>query len=659
MFNSSSVPSFVHGAIAGYVTFALVDGAKTEPRRRLGRSFVFFTAYCVAIGVGYSTPPSLRGYFLVACLFFGLLSVIEFAEFARGLVFEARHRALGAWAGRMLGVLGAGVLGVSFWFTAHGEPERFSIGLTALIGVAFLGTLVLLVLGAVRRIALSRRFLLALPFPFAPVLMDLAWNLGVHSGAFHYLRNLALLLFCFAALSAYMDHAEEPISLRRRVVAAALTTVLAVVSTASEIATSSVGVAASADAEAYVDRMAVSFLSLGAVATLVVLVAFPLLLRATVFRPLDGLANAARGVEAGRDVRVEVRTSDELGTVASAFNMMVDAQARQRVELEDKVESLERTNAEVAALNAELRRQIVARSRQLQESLAQGAPHVAPLAKGELVGGRYRVLRELGGGGMGVVFEVEDELERRARLALKVVANTTSRDDMVRFAREAEIAATVDHPNVVRVTDVGVHGPAPFLVMALISGGSLEAARARFGDVGWGCSIVADIAAGLGALHARGIVHRDLKPANVLLDGVAGRAKITDFGIARSDVDALGATSSPSASAPPLTGTGVMIGTLPYMAPEGARGVRELSGKADVFALGLIGYEVFTGRSAFALPPILEALAGRPLPELPPLPAALGPPRRAILERCLALAPEARPTPEEVAEAFGPGARLP
>ena len=211
------------------------------------------------------------------------------------------------------------------------------------------------------------------------------------------------------------------------------------------------------------------------------------------------------------------------------------------------------------------------------------------LNAGDNLGG-YRLIRIVGEGGMGVVWEAE-QVSLARRVALKVVrpafaAETEYRE---RFQNEARIAGSLDHPNIVTVFDASEVDGHVFLSMALVEGpsirevlnaeGSLAPARA--------VSVVTEVAAGLAAAHATGLVHRDVKPSNILLDVAAGRAVITDFGIAKA-LDATRATS-----------TGQMLGTLNYMAPEQLQG-GQIDARVDVYSLGAVLYELLTGKAPFA-----------------------------------------------------------
>jgi hypothetical protein len=308
-------------------------------------------------------------------------------------------------------------------------------------------------------------------------------------------------------------------------------------------------------------------------------------------------------------------------------------------------------------LKREVAHQVAERSRELGSALAHGSGSLSPSLSPTRFGSRYKVLRPLGEGGMGAVVEVERTTDG-AKLALKVMTGAVSREQAARFAREAEIGARVHHENLVSIVDVGMaEGGAPYLVMELAAGGSLEGQRARFGDVPWALAILRQMAAGLVALHEAGVVHRDLKPANVLLDG-AGHAKLSDFGIARMGAIPMGAVDPEAATAAPargsaLTGTGAWIGTPLYMAPEAARGGREAAPSLDVFAFGLVAYELLTGTLPFTTPPVLLALVGQSLPSVPRLDVA-GLDARAceVLIACLAATPSARPTAKSMLEAL-------
>jgi hypothetical protein len=331
----------------------------------------------------------------------------------------------------------------------------------------------------------------------------------------------------------------------------------------------------------------------------------------------------------------------------------LDRVSRERFRQERLIEAQSQTIERERA-----RADVAERSRQLSEALLRlsGAlGKAAPLAPGDVVEDRYRVLRALGRGGMGQVHEVERLADGR-RLALKVLTGVVDRVALARFAREAQIAAQLDHPNVVAVLDVGVSQSGMlFLVMDLVTGSTLAAERARYGDATWALPILRQVATALAALHTRGIVHRDLKPANVLLDDRG--AQVADFGLASlaepaDRLDPNASTLSPM-SQPQLTHPGAFMGTPSYMAPELTRGAREALPAADVWSFGVIAHELLTGAPPFSEAPVLAQLAGRsaapaaPL-DAPTLPAAL----RALLDACLCVDPAERPTSAALRDAF-------
>jgi len=262
---------------------------------------------------------------------------------------------------------------------------------------------------------------------------------------------------------------------------------------------------------------------------------------------------------------------------------------------------------------------------------AAGAPVTD--GAGTLFAGRYRLAGEIGRGGMGVVYRAEDTRLRRP-VALKFLAHELSSDPeaRARFFREAQAAAALDSPHVCAVYEVGEQEGRAFIAMALVDGGTLKARIARerlpLAEV---LTLACEIAAGLAAAHARNVIHRDIKPANILLTA-GGEARIADFGIAR-----VGASGD-------ATRTGVVLGTLAYMAPEQAAGL-PADARSDVWSAGCVFYQMLTGRTPFATssgPPDLDAiLHGSPPPiaaSRPDTPSEFA----AVVARCLAKDPRAR-----------------
>lgn len=373
----------------------------------------------------------------------------------------------------------------------------------------------------------------------------------------------------------------------------------------------------------------------------------------------------------------------------SHFRSLAEAD-RLNTTLLGQVRTLEERQAEVQALNEELRHQVGRRSAHILSALAhtESAGISVQLEPGEVVEDRYRVIGALGSGGMGTVYEVE-RLHDHRRLALKVTLETRG-FALARLAREAQIATRVRHPNVVAVVDTDVAKAGyVYIVMELVEGCSLAEVDGRR-DVRWCLNVLVQVLEGMSALHAQGIVHRDLKPANVLLTGDIERApvvKLTDFGISRgpaeasvrpppppqarpeepptirssprateaadsTDTDVAGrrahAAKAP-AQTPQLTRTGAISGTPSYVAPELANASAAIAPAVDVFSFGVVAYRLLTGTAPHAEAPLLARIDGRePLPHVP-LDVPNLPKRVArLLDACLAFTPEARPGTAEL-----------
>lgn len=220
---------------------------------------------------------------------------------------------------------------------------------------------------------------------------------------------------------------------------------------------------------------------------------------------------------------------------------------------------------------------------------------------GELIG-HYRILRKLGRGGMGVVYEAEDTKLGR-RVALKFLPEDKHRDPQTleRFLREARSASALNHPGICTMHAIEEDNGKTFLAMELLEGQSLDAllvnAPIAFGRT---LEIGIQLADALDAAHKKGIVHRDIKPANIFITD-RGQAKILDFGLAKlirneSAMTIEGATIDPDETH--LTNPGTAVGTIAYMSPEQARG-EELDARTDLFSVGAVLYQMVTGRSPF------------------------------------------------------------
>jgi beta-lactam-binding protein with PASTA domain/tRNA A-37 threonylcarbamoyl transferase component Bud32 len=227
-----------------------------------------------------------------------------------------------------------------------------------------------------------------------------------------------------------------------------------------------------------------------------------------------------------------------------------------------------------------------------------------------LVAGRYRLLGKLGSGGMADVWCAEDTMLDR-RVALKFLHERFAQDEQFveRFRREASSAAGLQHPNVVSVFDRGTYDGSHYIAMEYVEGASLNDLIDRGLSIPEAVEIVRQVLAGARYAHAHGIVHRDLKPQNVLVDA-EGRARVTDFGIARAGVSE-------------ITQTGSVLGTAQYLSPEQAQGL-PVTAASDIYSVGVLLYEALTGRVPFeADSPVTVAL--KQVSERPRPPSELNP----------------------------------
>ncbi|HKI95450.1 MAG TPA: serine/threonine-protein kinase, partial [Gemmatimonadales bacterium] len=252
------------------------------------------------------------------------------------------------------------------------------------------------------------------------------------------------------------------------------------------------------------------------------------------------------------------------------------------------------------------------------------------------LGDRYAIEREVGTGGMATVFLARD-LKHERRVALKVLKpELTAVLGPDRFPREIKIAAQLQHPHILPLHDSGEIEGFLYYVMPFVDGESLRARLKREGplSVGEAVRILKEVVDALAAAHAEGIVHRDIKPDNVMLSG--RHAIVMDFGVAKAVTAAGGET---------LTTVGVAVGTPQYMAPEQAMGQGDIDHRADLYAVGILAYEMLTGEALFAgksAQAVLSAHVIEPAPDVrearPEVPAPLA----EAIGRCLAKQPADR-----------------
>jgi predicted Ser/Thr protein kinase len=264
---------------------------------------------------------------------------------------------------------------------------------------------------------------------------------------------------------------------------------------------------------------------------------------------------------------------------------------------------------------------------------------------GTLLGGRYRIIALLGRGGMGEVYRATD-LTLGQSIALKFLPEEAARDQRLleRFHGEVRLARQVSHPNVCRVYDIGEFGGTPFLSMEYVDGEDLASLLPRIGRLPADKALetARKICAGLAAAHDRGIIHRDLKPANIMINR-RGDVVIMDFGLA--------------ALASQLSGPEARNGTPAYMAPEQLKGA-EVSARSDIYALGLVLYELFTGKRPYdgnTLKKLLEQQEAAQLTNMTSIAADIDPAVEKVIRRCLHPDPARRPATALLVAAALPG----
>lgn len=252
-------------------------------------------------------------------------------------------------------------------------------------------------------------------------------------------------------------------------------------------------------------------------------------------------------------------------------------------------------------------------------------------------GETYLIAREIGRGGMAVVYEAED-VKLVRRVALKVLPPDLAfrADVRERFVREAQTAARLNHPHIVPIYAVHEEGGMVCFAMGLVRGESLAARleREKRPPFRFIAQVLEQTADALAYAHAAGVVHRDIKPDNILLDAESGRAMVTDFGIARA-----------AESGSRLTQTGIAVGTPAFMSPEQATGEKEVDGRSDLYGLGVVGYLLLAGRLPFeatTTPAMLVKHVSETAPPIRSLRVDAPPVLTAIVERCLAKRPADR-----------------
>ena len=264
--------------------------------------------------------------------------------------------------------------------------------------------------------------------------------------------------------------------------------------------------------------------------------------------------------------------------------------------------------------------------------------------------GHYEVVGPLGAGGMGEVLRARDtRLGREVAIKVLPAAVAADADRLARFRREAQLLAALNHPHIAAIHGLEESDSGPFLVLELVEGEDL-AQRLRRGSIPQdeALDLARQVAEALEAAHEKGIVHRDLKPANVKVTA-EGKVKVLDFGLAKAlggdaaSGEAVDLSQSPTLATAAGTQAGVILGTAAYMSPEQARG-KALDRRTDVWAFGVLLFEMLTGRPLFAGDTVSDVLAAvlRSELDLSALPPSTPVPVRRLLRRCLERRPEAR-----------------
>jgi serine/threonine protein kinase len=257
------------------------------------------------------------------------------------------------------------------------------------------------------------------------------------------------------------------------------------------------------------------------------------------------------------------------------------------------------------------------------------------------LGDAYLLERELGGGGMSRVFVASERVLDRKVVIKVLLPELAAGVNVERFRREIQLAAQLQHPHIVPLLSAGEAEALPYFIMPFVTGESLRTRISREGEfpVAEAIRILRDVVSALAYAHARGVIHRDVKPDNVLLSG--GVAVVTDFGVAKAV-----SVSTDSAGPTSLTSIGVALGTPAYMAPEQATASPNTDHRADIYALGIVAYEMLTGNPPFGGRSAQQVLAAqvveepeqveRRRPAIPPMLATL-------VNQCLAKRPADRP----------------
>jgi len=364
----------------------------------------------------------------------------------------------------------------------------------------------------------------------------------------------------------------------------------------------------------------------------------------------DACAGLKRRLRAGEPAHVEDVLAGHPG-LAGDVNAVIElilVEMSSRSEMGEK-QSAEEWERRIAALIPDPERRLSVQSLLVSEmaTLSEAStaaepdrPRQPPMTRI----GKYQILEEIGRGGMGIVYKArQTNLNRIVALKMILAGEHAGRHEQARLRQEAEATATLDHPNIVRIFDIGEHDGMPYLEMEYVGGGNLtRMLRSMPQPIRWAARLAETLARAIHVAHQRGIVHRDLNPSNILMTG-DGVPKISDFGLAKFLLSDAG-----------LSQNGTLLGTPPYMAPEQVSRGKDVGPAADVYAIGVILYEMLTGAPPFrGLTPmetLCQVLEGE---VVPPSRLRHGLPEdlETICLKCLARAPGHRyPDAEDLAD---------
>jgi serine/threonine-protein kinase len=355
--------------------------------------------------------------------------------------------------------------------------------------------------------------------------------------------------------------------------------------------------------------------------------------------PVRTLADVVERARSGSYTgKVEVETRDEIGTLARAFNKLL-ADLREKEQLIDFLrEGMTMMKKGAGGVSGT----IGSASTIGASSETAAIPAIgSSVQKGDLFAGRYDILSTLGKGGMGVVYRAHDR-QLDEEVALKVLRTDVVRDDpslLERFKQEIKLARRITHRNVLRTHDFGETNGTPYISMEYLEGVTLKDLVTSKGalPIGVGLRIAKQMCQGLEAAHQQGVVHRDIKPQNMLILPETGDLKIMDFGIAR-------VSQVKGAEGSGLTTDGTVMGTPDYMPPEQAQG-GSADFRSDLYSLGVVLFEVFSGKLPFTGDTIMKIVIGH-IQSPPPAPRSVNPripePLSVIILRCLEKDPARR-----------------